>query len=63
MAKKRKIKTNAEILELARANARKYGRPMPATREHVERLTGLMYTGPDPQAIGKTYTVEVKHVR
>lgn len=57
------MKTNKELLELARANARKYGKPMPATAADVERLTGFRYIGPDPQAIGKTYSVPVKRLR
>ena len=57
------MKTNKELLELARANARKYGKPMPATGADVERLTGFFYSGPDPQAIGKTYSVPVKRLR
>jgi hypothetical protein len=56
-------KTNSEILDLARSRARAYGKPMPATAEDVVRLTGLMYTGPNPRDIGKTYTVEVKTLR
>lgn len=57
------MKTNVEILELARARARQHGKPMPATKADVERLTGLFYTGPDPRAIGKTYTVPVKRLK
>jgi hypothetical protein len=56
--------TNEEILQLARERARQYGKPMPATRADVERLTGLMYTGPDPRAIGKIiYTVPVVRIK
>lgn len=56
-------KTNAEILELARQRARQYGKPWPAKKADVERLTGLVYNGPDPDAIGKTYVVSVKRVK
>ena len=57
------MKTNKELLELARERARKSGKPLPATAADVERLTGFFYTGPDPQAIGKTYSVPVKRLR
>ena len=53
--------TNAELITLARKRAREHGKPMPRTGADVERLTGFHYTGPDPQAIGKTYTVQVRN--
>lgn len=54
---------NSEIIELARKIARKQGDPAPRTAADVERLTGFAYNGVDPEAIGKTYTVQVKHLR
>ena len=63
MTDKKPMKTNSQILELARERARQYGKPMPRTGADVERLTGLFYTGPDPQVIGKTFYPVVKRPR
>jgi len=51
---------NAELLEAARKMAEQLGQPAPRTAADVERLTGVAYNGPDPEAIGVTYSVEVK---
>jgi hypothetical protein len=51
--------TNAQILNSARERARAQGLPYPRTAAEVEELAGVVYTGPDPEAIGKTYTVPV----
>lgn len=53
-------RSNEEILKLARERAHKFGKPMPATKADVERLTGLFYTGPDPRAIGVKRDVVVQ---
>lgn len=52
--------TNQDILDMAREVAFKKNLPQPKTREDVERLSGYVYSGPDPKAIGVTYTVPVK---
>jgi hypothetical protein len=52
--------TNTEILSLARQRAADFGEPAPETVDDVERLTGIMYTGPDPKDIGKSYSVPVQ---
>jgi hypothetical protein len=54
---------NREILALARTKARVYGEHEPRTRRDVERLTGIMYTGPDPEVIGKTIVVQVRRIK
>ena len=56
-------KTNAEILEIARRNAKRSGKGAPRTAADVERYSGFFYTGPDPIAIGKTYSVPVKRLK
>lgn len=56
-------KTNQELIDMARERARKAGKPMPATAADVERLTGFIYNGPDPQAVGKTYSVTIQRLR
>ena len=55
--------TNQELIDLARQRAREYGKAMPRTAADVERLTGYLYTGPNPCDIGKTFSVEVKQVK
>lgn len=52
--------TNREILDLAKRVAFEKGLPQPRKREDVERLSGYVYSGPDPEAIGVTYSVPVK---
>lgn len=51
---------NAEQLEAARKMADQLGEPEPRTRADVERLTGVAYYGPDPEAIGKTQYPKVQ---
>lgn len=50
---------NADILEIAQRVALEKNEPPPKTREDVERLSGYVYSGPDPVAIGKSYYVKV----
>ena len=57
------MKTNAEIVALARKRAKEAGKPLPATAADVQRLSGFIYNGPNPRDVGKTFTVSVRRVK
>lgn len=54
--------SNRQILQLAINKAKVYGDPTPRTRDDVEKLTGMTYYGPDPEAIGRTQHPTVKRL-
>lgn len=51
--------TNTDLLRIARERATAAGLPQPKTKADVESLTGFAFNGPDPEVIGRTYSVPV----
>ena len=55
--------TNSQLLAIARERATKANLPQPRTKADIENLTGFALLGsmPDPQDIGKSYSVSVTY--